>query len=69
MRMLHTFLSTYEEIGKYFKDSWVTVNPNDPMTFMSDTKNEENKQDDSDNIMIEVQVCAVGAWQKMLLMR
>ena len=39
------------------------------MPFMSDIKNEEDEEGDSDNGMIEVQVCDVGTLQKLLLNR
>ena len=67
--LLHTFWSTQEALGEYFKDIWVRVNPNSPMPFMSDIANEENKQGESDIGIIEVQVCDVGTLQKPLLTR
>ena len=42
MQLLHTFLSTQEALDEDFKETWVRVNPNSLMNFMSDIKNEEN---------------------------
>ena len=39
------------------------------MPFMSEIKNEENEEDDSDIGMFEVQVCDVYTLQKPFLMR
>ena len=43
MKLLHTFWSTDEELGENFKETWVILNPNDPMPFIPGTTNEENK--------------------------
>ena len=43
MQLLNTFWSTQEAFGEYFKETWVIVNPNSPMPFMSDITNEENE--------------------------
>ena len=48
MKLLHTFWSTDEELGEDFKETWVILNPNDPMPFIPGTTNEENKQIDSE---------------------
>ena len=47
MQFLHTFWSTEEALGGYFKEIWVIVNPNDPMPFMLCITNEENEQGDN----------------------
>ena len=62
MQFLHTFWSTEEALGGYFKEIWVRVNPNSLMPFMSDIKNEENEEGGSDIGMFEVQVCDVGTF-------
>ena len=54
------FWSTEEALDEYFKDTWIRVNPNDPMLFMSDITNKENEWGDIDNGIIEVQVCNFG---------
>ena len=64
MQLLHTFCSTQEALGEYFKETWVRVNPNYPMSFMSDIKNEENEEGNSDIGVFEVQVCDVGTLYK-----
>ena len=69
MQLLHTFWSTLGSLGEYFKYTWVRVNQNSPMPFISDTKNEENEEGDSDIGMFEVQVCDVGTLQKLFLTR
>ena len=69
MQLLHMFWSTEKEIGEYFKDTWVIVNPNETIPLISDITNEENEQGDSDNGMIEVQLCDVGILKKPFLMR
>ena len=38
MKFSHTFFSTEEALGEYFKDTWVRVNPSSPMPFMSNIK-------------------------------
>ena len=67
MKLLHTFWSTQEAFGENFKETWVRVNPNSLMTFMSDITNEENEEGISDIFMFEVQVCDVGTLQKTFL--
>ena len=67
MQLLHMFWSTHEIIGNYFKETWVGVNPNYPMPFMSDITDEQNEEFDSDNRIIELQVCDVGTFKKLLL--
>ena len=42
MQVFHMCLSTEESLGEYFKFTWVIVNPNYPMPFMSDIINKEN---------------------------
>ena len=42
MKLLHTFWYTHQALGEDFKETWVRLNPNYPMTFMSDITNEEN---------------------------
>ena len=39
MRLLHMFSLTQEALGEDFKYTWVRVNPNYPMHFMSDITN------------------------------
>ena len=34
MQLMHTFWSTKQALGVYFKETWVRVNPNDLMPFM-----------------------------------
>ena len=48
MQLLNTVWSTQEALGEYFKETWVRVNPNSLMHFMSDITNEENKEGNSD---------------------
>ena len=36
MKLLHMYWSTQEALGEDFKETWVAVNPNSPMPFMSD---------------------------------
>ena len=67
VQLLHTSWSTMETLHEDFKDTWVSVNPNSPMNFMSDITNEENEEGDSDIGMFEVQICDVGTLQKILL--
>ena len=62
MQLLYTFWSTEESLGEDFKDTWVILNPNAPNNFMSDITNEENEQGNSDNGMIELQVCDIGTF-------
>ena len=69
VQLLHMFWSIQEALDEYFKDTWVRVNPYYPMNFMSDITKEQNKDFDSDNRMIKVQVCNVGTLQKPLLTR
>ena len=38
--LLHMFWSTHEALGEDFKDTWVRVDPNSPMPFISDITNE-----------------------------
>ena len=64
---MHTFWSTKEALGEYFKETWVIVNPNSPLPFISDITNEENEEGDSDNGIIEVKVCDVGTLHKQFL--
>ena len=59
--------STREALGEYFKKTWVRVNQNPFMPFMSNITNEENKEGKSDIGMFEVQVCDVGTLQKPFL--
>ena len=40
MQLLHNFWSMEKALGEYFKDTWVRVNTNEPMTFISDISNE-----------------------------
>ena len=42
MQLLHTVWLTNKALGEEFKDTWVRVNQNSPMLFMSDIKNEVN---------------------------
>ena len=69
MQLLHMFWSTQEALGEDFKETWVIVNPNYPIPFMSDTTNEKNEEGDSDIGMFELQVCDVGTFQKPFLTR
>ena len=69
MQLLHMFLLTQEALGEDLKQTWVRVNPNSPMTFMSDITNEENEEGDIDIGMFEVQVFGVFTLQKLLMTR
>ena len=69
MKLLHVFWLAYEALGGQFKETWVILNLNATITFISDIKNEDNEQGDSDNFIIEVKVCDVGTLQKPLLIR
>ena len=64
MHLLYTFLLTEAALGEYFKETWVRVNPNAPVTFIPDIINEENEWGDSGNVLIEVKLCDVGPFQK-----
>ena len=64
MQLLYTFWSTQEELVEYFKEIWIRVNTNYPMTFMSDTTNGENEQGDIYNRMTKMQVFDVDTLQK-----
>ena len=67
VQLLHTFWSTQEALGEDFKDTWVRVNLNSLMPFMSDITNEQNEEGNSDIGMFELQLCDVGTLQKPLL--
>ena len=69
MQLLNTVWSTQEALDEYFKETWVRVNPNSPMPFISDTKNEENEEGESDIGMFEDQVSHVGTLKIPLLTR
>ena len=69
MQLLNTVWSTQEALDEYFKETWVRVNPNSPMPFISDTKNEEKEEGESDIGMFEVQVFGVFTLQKLLMTR
>ena len=43
MQLFHAFLSTEEALGEYFKETWVRVNPNDSVSFVSDITNGDNE--------------------------
>ena len=44
VQLLHNFWSTKEALGVNFKKTWVRLNPNSPMSFISDIKNEETNR-------------------------
>ena len=43
MHLLYTFLLTEAALGEDFKETWVKVNSNAPITFIPDITNEENE--------------------------
>ena len=72
MQLLHMFWSTQKALGEDFKETWVRVNPNSTIPFISNItnkENEENKDGNSDIGMFEVQVCDVRTLRKLLLTR
>ena len=60
MQLLHTIWSAQEKLGQDFKDIWIRVNPNYPVTFRGDLTNKENEEGDSDIVIFKVQVFYVG---------
>ena len=54
MLLLQKFWLTHEALGEDFKERRVRLNPNSPMTFMSDITNKENEEDDIDIGIFEV---------------
>ena len=44
IQFFHMFFSTDKALGGYFKETWVILNPNSPMPFMSDITNKENEE-------------------------
>ena len=69
MKLLHTFWSTQEALDEHFKETWVRVNSNSLMPFMSDITNEENEDGNSNIVMFELQVFDVGTLKKPFLTR
>ena len=43
VQLFYTFWLTKEAIGEYFKYTWVKVDPNSTIPFMSDITNEVNE--------------------------